>query len=224
MIRILWSAADHPLSPQAWQRLLALLPVDLQDSVLRFKRWQDQQTALLGKLLLRQGLLETGYTGDLLRHWRTHPHGKPFLPLPIHFNLSHTHGLVVCALTRAGELGVDLEQIRPIELADFRRMLPPASWRTITTAHDPCQAFFECWTRCESVVKADGRGLSIPFHSLLIEPNCATLSGASVPDSAPARTWYTHPIPLLPGYCCHLATTHSNPTFAVQRIDPESIQ
>ena len=45
--------------------------------------------------------------------------GKPFVPgSPLAFNLSHSEGLAICAVTPEGEIGADVECIRPIDDAD----------------------------------------------------------------------------------------------------------
>ncbi|MEO5332749.1 MAG: 4'-phosphopantetheinyl transferase superfamily protein [Magnetococcus sp. YQC-5] len=221
MIRIYWSVVDHPLPPTEWQRLLILLPDSLHDNILRLKRWQDRHTALLGKLLVRHGLREMGEAEYTLHNWHIRCHGKPAVQSSIYFNISHTHGLVVCALTRQGEIGIDLEQIRPMELTDFQNMVDPVSWQTIMTADNRDLAFFIYWTQRESIVKADSRGLSIPFQALLIDQNQATLTHEFAPP--PSQRWHIHPIPLLRGYCCHLAAPWRETDFSIDLIEPQTI-
>jgi len=105
------------------------------------------------------------------------PHGKPFLstpaPMPINFNLSHSHRTGLIAFAGSAEIGVDLERIRadfaameiadhffsPTERAHFAN-LPPQS-RTA--------AFFRCWTRKEAYLKARGAGMSIPLDTFSVE-------------------------------------------------------
>ena len=43
--------------------------------------------------------------------------GKPVAPGGPHFNLSHTDGLAVVAVSREREVGVDVERVRPVERA-----------------------------------------------------------------------------------------------------------
>jgi len=106
------------------------------------------------------------------------PHGKPFLPPPsargadsldLRFNLSHSHGLALCAFALGSELGVDLEKFRP----DFAsaevaaRFFSPAEREELLSLSPDLhtQGFFNCWTRKEAYVKARGQGLHIPLHS-----------------------------------------------------------
>jgi 4'-phosphopantetheinyl transferase len=100
--------------------------------------------------------------------------GKPSLVVgpgqegaDLRFNVSHAHGLALCAVTCGREIGVDVEYVRedfdtlgiaesyfsPGEFATLRA-LPPGAQR---------RAFFDCWTRKEAYIKALGEGLSHPL-------------------------------------------------------------
>ena len=88
-------------------------------------------------------------------------HGKPVLQdhPHLHFSLSHSGEWAVCALSDV-PVGVDVELIRPIDAARLvNRWLPAeqaAEWET-----DPSiERFFKLWTRRESLLKAQGVGLS----------------------------------------------------------------
>ena len=116
--------------------------------------------------------------------------GKPGLAGggPIAFNLSHSQGLALVALTIGGNVGVDLEKIRPE--ADWqalaRRFFTAAESRAI----DACaprrrvRAFFACWTRKEAFVKAAGGGIAEGFKA------CAV----SVDPDAPAELLRAGPV------------------------------
>jgi 4'-phosphopantetheinyl transferase len=99
------------------------------------------------------------------------PRGKPFLagsggPC---FNTSHSGGLVVLAVARDRQLGVDIEQERAVpEVEDLaRRYFSP--WEQAELRRLPARerqpAFFRCWTRKEAFVKATGSGLSYPLDA-----------------------------------------------------------
>ena len=91
-------------------------------------------------------------------------HGKPRLPGGPHFSLSHSGELALCAVSRSREVGVDLEQLRPVPEAEgivrkwFTRREQEAYFRALLDR--PESAFFEAWTRKEAYLKALGTGLS----------------------------------------------------------------
>ncbi len=83
------------------------------------------------------------------------------------FNVSHSGGMVLIALSRTGSVGVDVEYMDPtVETIDVARAaFHPDDLRRIEsagTAHETLLAFYDCWTRREAVAKADGRGLTLP--------------------------------------------------------------
>jgi 4'-phosphopantetheinyl transferase len=97
------------------------------------------------------------------------PYGKPEIPgTPLHFNLAHSRSTILIALCRDSPVGVDLEFLdratNHLEVA--RTSFTPSEFRQIAqlpTLDAQRRAFFDCWTRKEAIVKADGRGLSLPL-------------------------------------------------------------
>lgn len=100
------------------------------------------------------------------------PYGKPSLMVEkggdtLHFNLSHSHGIALIAITKNREIGVDVELID----ANFpyqqiaERVFSPVEKAVLRSLPEPIQlkAFFTCWTRKEAYIKAVGKGLSIPL-------------------------------------------------------------
>jgi 4'-phosphopantetheinyl transferase len=104
---------------------------------------------------------------------------------PIHFNLSHSHGLVIYAIGQQREVGIDLEMIQPAfageeiaerffssqELAELHSLPPQLR----------ANGFFLCWTRKEAYVKARGAGMGIPLDSFDV----------SLTPGKPAELWST---------------------------------
>ncbi len=83
---------------------------------------------------------------------------------PVAFNLSHTDGCALIAVTAGSRVGVDVEAIR--DHPDVRtlaaRYLTPAEIAAVTD-DDPAEAFFRYWTAKESYVKGRGTGLTEPL-------------------------------------------------------------
>ena len=99
------------------------------------------------------------------------PHGKPALqslaPDDVHFNMAHSADVALIALSRHGELGIDVESLRPVRHATeiTERYFHPDEVARITTSDDLERAFFRCWTRKEAVLKAIGAGLQFPLRA-----------------------------------------------------------
>lgn len=166
--------ASLDVSAASLARLAALLNPEESSRADRFVQQRDKHHFIVGRALLR--LLLAGYF-DLSPssiQLETQQFGKLALatsqhPVPLHFNLSHSHGLAIYAFTLGHELGVDLEWLRPeiaseeiagryFSIREREELLSlPSSARV--------EGFFNAWTRKESYVKAHGKGLQIPLDS-----------------------------------------------------------
>jgi 4'-phosphopantetheinyl transferase len=98
-------------------------------------------------------------------------HGKPSLvgDHGLNFNLSHSGKLVLYAITRRRELGIDIELMRPdfsgIDIAEhYFSKNEVAVFQRLPENLRP-DAFFTCWTRKEAYIKAIGEGLSCPLYT-----------------------------------------------------------
>jgi 4'-phosphopantetheinyl transferase len=84
--------------------------------------------------------------------------GKPYLASApeVRFNLAHSRGLALVAVSRDVEVGVDIERIRPLPeyAAIAQRYFPPGF-----TEPSGVRDFFRHWTRFEALLKAHGSGL-----------------------------------------------------------------
>ena len=185
------------------------MPVELQQRILRYVRWQDRQAGLLGKLLLAAGLNAYGYPPDCLGQLTYTAYGKPRLDPKIDFNLSHSGNYVIGAFSADGRVGIDIERIRELALADFSRYMTPAEWEQIRAASDPYDQFFAYWTKKESVMKADGRGLSIPLPNIAIAGETAAIEDAR---------WFLQEIRLDAQYKCYLATDRKDAALRIRQL------
>src|SRR5438045_1350192 len=122
---------------------------------------------LAGYLNIKPTEVRFGYNG----------HGKPGLadelnPAKLRFNVAHSHGLGLFAVTFDREIGIDIEQIRPEvatqEIAE--RFFAPEEVQTLFDLQpaERTAAFFHCWTRKEAFIKARGLGLSLPLNQFVV--------------------------------------------------------
>lgn len=160
----------------AVDKAFPLLDSDEQNRAARFIVPEPRVQFILSRAFLRIAL------GQYLRiepqevRFRTAAHGKPELARDagLYFNLSHTDGETVIAVTRAGRVGVDVERIRknldPLALG-IRFFSPQESeWLQAQPPDQRFDAFFACWTAKEAYVKACGAGLSAPLDGFGVIP------------------------------------------------------
>lgn len=150
----------------------------------RFRLAQPRYEYLVAHALLRCCLSRYGERQPWEWGFSTNIHGQPELQQesgvpPLRFNLSHTTGLVACAVTRSADVGVDVEytarrgnlaaiakaSFASEELADLDALTEMA-WR---------DRFFDLWTLKEAYIKARGMGLSLPMQQCIfrVDPRAA---------------------------------------------------
>lgn len=143
-------------------------------------------------------------------------HGKPRLAgdleaNDLRFNVSHSHGRALLAVTRGAEVGVDLEQIRSDLDADgivagHFSLAERTAWQALPEARRR-EAFFHGWVRKEAYVKARGEGLSREpsRYTVELEPEAlGRLLADELTSDAPA-TWRIETLLAPTGYAAAIA-------------------
>ncbi|HEX8092146.1 MAG TPA: 4'-phosphopantetheinyl transferase superfamily protein [Blastocatellia bacterium] len=163
-------ALDQP--PSYIQSLKAILSADEQDRANRFHFQKDHDHYVVARGTVRTILGRYLRTGPGRLRFSYTYYGKPALEKEfegesLRFNLSHSHGLALLAVTRDRELGVDIERIRPgiSEEGIAERFFSDKEVRMLRGLPRDLQdkGFFNCWTRKEAYIKAKGEGLSMPL-------------------------------------------------------------
>lgn len=158
------------------QRFSGWLSPDEQERWQRFRLEGDRQRFLLARALVRSVL--AAYVQQLPQalQFARNRYGKPELvqvdadpAQHLKFNISHTQGLLVLAVTLADEIGVDVESTtREAEMLALAERYFAASEVSMLRAAAPLQLrelFFRLWTLKEAYVKARGLGLQLGLDS-----------------------------------------------------------
>jgi 4'-phosphopantetheinyl transferase len=186
-----------PLPATMWEAYWRILPAFMREKNNRYHRWQDRHAHLFGALLLVQGLKKFDIGYEILNDLQYTAHNRPFLHHKIDFNISHSGNYVLCALDENLPVGVDIEEVRAIDFNDFNNVMSDDQMSIINASSDPVRSFFTFWTIKECVIKADGRGLSIPLADIHIDNHVVEYD---------CRTWYVKELVIDNGYCAHLAS------------------
>ncbi len=137
----------------------------------RYKFEDARHACLITRALARSVL--SRYTEKSPESWAfsRNTHGKPEIVTdrstpPLRFNLSHTKGLIACAVTLGHDIGIDIENTtaKSVNLDVADRFFSPAEVKKLRSfpVSEQKNRFFDYWTLKESYVKARGKGLS--FH------------------------------------------------------------
>lgn len=104
-------------------------------------------------------------------------HKKPSLAHPnsyeLEFNLSHSEDIALYAFTKSHPLGIDIEKIRAsFDPALAKRFFSSLEYDSLLHLPEREQndSFYRIWSRKEALIKAVGKGLSIPLASFSVSP------------------------------------------------------
>lgn len=121
--------------------------------------------------------------------------GKPYLKnFNYQFNVSHTQGSAIIALSPTIQLGIDMENInREVDIFGVAKQLFTKQEQDfIFNESDQKQAFFYVWTRKEALVKALGLGIYSDIKTVsIINKDEITIKG---------QRWFIKELDLFEGY------------------------
>ncbi|TPK20107.1 4'-phosphopantetheinyl transferase superfamily protein [Mesorhizobium sp. B2-5-9] len=175
----------------------------------RYEAFKSRDAGL--QYLAGRGLVRTTlsrYRNIAPQDWRflANRNERPFLDpelgvANLHFNLSHTRGLVACVVGAIEEIGVDVErrdrdagldELAPVVLAPVEK----ERFAKLPRDLQP-EFFFAHWTLKEAYVKARGMGLSLPVQEICLDiassPPTMSFAGAIDDDPARWRLWTLRP-------------------------------
>lgn len=171
-VHLWYVLSDRVTSPKLLSAYHKLMSSDERVQQARFLFERDRHQYLVTRGLVRS--LLSKYADVPPEEWRfeKNRYGRPEIehPMqvpPLRFNLSHTRGMIVCAVAIDREIGVDVEQSahRSFGLGLARRYFAESEVAHLESLPEgeQRQAFFDFWTLKEAYIKARGRGLSLPL-------------------------------------------------------------
>jgi 4'-phosphopantetheinyl transferase len=177
------------------------MPLQVREKVKRYYRWQDALNCLAGNVLLQQACYNAGLERSVLDNIRHNSYGKPYIVSDRgpSFNISHTDGIVVFASAESGQIGVDVEMQRAINVEEYMSQMVDEERHEILHSNDRSRAFFNYWTKKEAILKATGRGLSISLRSFVVRQDVTRVCDAD---------WFITRLPVENPYIGFIATDY----------------
>lgn len=192
------------LSPEEWNKA----------SRFRFSEYEDAYKASHSILRIILSKYVQVEPNRLL--FVTNAYGKPRLldelnPGNICFNLSHSHELLVVAITSDCEIGIDIEYMRSLENLEqiSSRFFSVEENRHLHrfSGFEMQKAFYTCWTRKEAFMKAKGVGLALGLDrfSVSVVPEVFPIPLVLHWDPLEAPLWSLRDVYIAPEYACCVA-------------------
>lgn len=197
--------------------LHTVLSSDEADRAARYRFAADRDLFVVARGMLRTVLGAALHIALSEVHFTTGEYGKPRLnpahhPQDIRFNVSHTRGCAVCAVTHGREVGIDVENVSalPILAELMPRILTVYEQEQVAkaTPSERDDLLMTLWITKEAYLKARGVGLHEDLHSFAIAmpPSAPHPTLASVRDvERRSEVWQLYRLTTLPTYHCALA-------------------
>jgi 4'-phosphopantetheinyl transferase len=164
----IWYQATGALDEAAIAAAASVLSDEERAQYHRFRFAHDARDYAAAHALLRATLSCDGDRAPEAWRFDKTANGKPFLldrdACRTSFSLSHTDGMVACAVTADADVGIDVECVdRDVDVAAVTaRFLAPAEAAHLAQLDTAARRdrFFDLWTLKEALVKALGTGLA----------------------------------------------------------------
>ena len=192
------------------QGYLAQLPASLQQDVRRYKMKADQVRTLTGKLLLREAFKQAGLSQDL-DAIQYSDYKRPFIADQIDFNIAHSGDCVACAIAHNMKLGIDVEEIKSINIDDIIAVLRDEELDEMRRTNASPETILRFWTRKEAIVKASGQGLYMQPQDIYFINELTARTGDI--------HWHLHELNISSGYIAYCATNATDTRVIVKKID-----
>ena len=192
----IWFRPTGALDAAAIAAAVSVLSDDERAQYRRYHFARDARDYAAAHALLRHTL--SRYADRAPADWRFEktPAGKPLVrdadTVRASFSLSHTHGMVACAVTKDADVGVDVECVdRDVHTEDIAaRFFAPAEAAHLMQldAEARRDRFFDLWTLKEAIVKARGASMAMSLSSLAfaVDPGGISLEA---PGDVDAPSW-----------------------------------
>jgi 4'-phosphopantetheinyl transferase len=206
------------VAPETSARLYATLTREERARCARFRFERDRQRFIVAHGVLHDLLGSYLETQPDRLSYAYNAFGKPDLSPEfggrLKFNLSHSGGLGLIAITADSDVGIDLEHIRAqSDFADIARRFfsaAEADYLSALPSHLCTEAFFNVWTKKEAYLKASGEGLAIPLDGFSVPLTADSVESpvdlyVASNDIGPAKRWSLYTLQPAPGYIGALA-------------------
>jgi 4'-phosphopantetheinyl transferase len=203
---------DLEVSPARLAELSQYLDDEEHARAARFHFDRDRSRFVAARGTLRAILARYLDTTPRLVCFHYGAQGKPLVRNEdLHFNISHSDGLLLVGVSRAGALGLDIERIPPSHVVDPVSTVvfsqPERKTLKSVSSRERPECFGRFWTRKEAYIKAVGGGMSIELTSLDVAtaPGRVLQYHEGVGQWLRCPGWTLRPLPVRAGFAGALA-------------------
>jgi len=151
-----------------------LLDATEKERALKFRFRKDRYCFIIARGVLRKLLSIYLDVTPVEIKFQFGRNGKPYVnhPSDIKFNISHSGDTILLGFVQRYSIGIDVEYTkRKVDVEKIAQLFFSEEEVSSLFALDQAyhtQAFYNCWTRKEAFIKAEGSGLSFPLDQFVV--------------------------------------------------------
>lgn len=163
MVKVYVMAVENLPDPKEFPQIMEGLSDKRKEKILCFKRTINRKQSLGAGLLLKHILGEYNLNFEDMYYGEK---GKPEIK-GIHFNLSHSEDMVVCAVSEKA-VGCDVEKVGEYRNGIAERYFTEneIAYLNLFDGEESKEEFYRLWTMKESYLKMTGEGVTIPLNQI----------------------------------------------------------
>jgi|GEM_PF-3997675 len=195
------------------EEILHCLPLSFTEEINAYRLFEDRKRKLIARILVKGYFTEDnkGWSWD---NWKKDRNGKPFMEGNSFFNISHSGKFVVVAFSSDSSLGVDIEEIKDIEVEPLAKMLHTDEYQYLKSIDFNQSVFYSLWTKKEAFLKALGVGFSKGINQV------STLENRIYFDES---EWHFHEITIWANYTGYICMNAPINEVIVTHINYETL-
>lgn len=206
----IWYLDLRNFNDVSFYKYLKSLPDNQINEVMNFRFKKDRMARLMGRMLLREALFETGFSKDLIEHLNRDEFNKPLIKKWMNFNISHSSDYVVLFFSTLPKIGVDIEKINEkINVDSLSQYFCFNEKNVIDNSKNKIYSFFNTWVRKEAVLKGIGKGIIDGLNEFDCSQNEININNDK---------WYLSRVNIDSAYICYLACNRKLINLEIREI------
>lgn len=206
----LWYYNINDLSSEAIPSVLLSFPEAIANDIKRYRIENDRKSRLIARLLVQKYVLEKTDHWNW-ESWKKDETHKPKIENGPFFNISHSGNLVIVGFSEVSEVGVDIEEIKEIDVASMSNYFHPDEINYLKKNSNDLEQFYMIWTKKEAFLKAYGTGIVNGLDQISVLENKLFYQG----------NWNIKDIEIAPNYKCAICSKEELKAYSLIHIQPE---
>jgi 4'-phosphopantetheinyl transferase len=198
---------DFPI--EAIDSVLLSFPEKIAAEIKRYRIENDRKSRLIARLLVQKYVLEKTNAWNW-ENWKKQENHKPKIEHGPFFNISHSGYMVIVGFNEKSEVGVDIEEIREIDVASMMNYFHPDEIEYLRKNLNDKELFYMIWTKKEAFLKACGTGIVKGLDQVSVLTDRLFYQG----------NWNIKSIDIASDYKCAICSTDELNEYSITHITP----